>query len=68
MATTKKTYVTASTAYAEARSNINSLIETLQQQLRAHDKKTFDVGVNWALAGDLNEVENRLRDIVGFLR
>jgi len=67
MKTTNRETRTAQQAYDEHCKAIEELMKRLSQQLAEHKTKQAKEPKHWGYAGDLAEVESRLRTTVSFL-
>jgi len=64
---TKRTGTAASQAYAKRAASISALIRQLTVALKAHAKRAGICPADWGFAGDLAEVEGKIRETLSFL-
>lgn len=62
-----QTQRTAASAYADARTDIARLIETLEAELARHDERAKADERNWGYAGSLQKIRCDLVDAVAFV-
>ena len=60
--------MTAKEQYQQAREEINSLIQQLNELLDAKDRKVRNDTENWGHAGDIGHVKEILTNMVNFLK
>lgn len=63
-----KTIKNVETAYNEHSKNIAKVLKDLDGVLKAHEKKHKAAPMDWGYAGDLEEVEGRLKTALNFLK